>query len=319
MTPRRGALSLIWRIPALAMLSFVVLAAAAQFSSLFGRAPSGSDGTGALPAPPETAAMFVVPLFCLLLAAAFAWAIWRSRLTVWRLVGATFLAHFGMGTFLLQVETAAFMSDRVPPGFLTRMFVMGGLFAAGFAPLAAWLIGRARPPRTLAREAAGAPLRLTSARGLLRVAALSLAYVLIYHLAGYYIAFRNPELVAYYGGVDPATFFGSLRHNWEVQRWIYPLQAFRGVLWVLCVAPFAASFDGRPAELPPLVGSLYAVWFVMLLLPNPLMPESVRLSHLLETVPSMLLFGALVGIAFLPAPVRGGNAQSTLDEVNGQS
>jgi hypothetical protein len=36
----------------------------------------------------------------------------------------------------------------------------------------------------------------------------------------------------------------------------------------------------------------------MLLAPNPYMPESVRMSHLVETVSSNFVFGCIVGAAF---------------------
>ena len=48
-------------------------------------------------------------------------------------------------------------------------------------------------------------------------------------------------------------------------------------------------------------GGAFSVWLVMLLAPNPYMPESVRMSHLVETASSNFVFGCIVGAAFARA------------------
>ena len=55
------------------------------------------------------------------------------------------------------------------------------------------------------------------------------------------------------------------------------------------------ALGGTPALL---VGGAFSVWLVMLLVPNPYMPESVRMSHLVETASSNFVFGCIVGASF---------------------
>jgi hypothetical protein len=98
---------------------------------------------------------------------------------------------------------------------------------------------------------------------------------------------------------------------WRTTPWLFPLQALRGVLWVACVLPFIVSFRGRPWELPLLIGCAYSVWLVMLLVPNPYMPESVRMSHLVETASSNFVFGCIVGASFVRPRERRSFAAAT--------
>jgi hypothetical protein len=52
---------------------------------------------------------------------------------------------------------------------------------------------------------------------------------------------------------------------------------------------------GKWPETALAIGSLFAVTNAQLLLPNPYMPETVRITHLFETAPSNFVFGLLIG------------------------
>src|SRR6266571_4018853 len=132
-------------------------------------------------------------LFVLMgLAAVLSWLIVRSALSGARLLGAVFLACFGLGTFMLQIESIVFLPRQLPPGFVSRLFAMGALIALFAAPAAAWLHGRFRPSPVAGTRPAGIPS--TPAGWALRLAGLSAAYVALYFLAGYFIAYRNPDV-----------------------------------------------------------------------------------------------------------------------------
>jgi hypothetical protein len=176
---------------------------------------------------------------------------------------------------------------------------MGALIGLVFAPAAVWIHGRRRPPASPAPATGG--LSLSPAEWTLRLAWLAAAYVALYFLAGYFIAYRNPEVVAYYDDVDAGSFVAGMHRLWVSMPWIFPVQALRGMLWVAFVVPFIVSFRGRSWELPILVGCTYSVWLVMLFAPNPYMPESVRMSHFVETTSSNFVFGCLVGASFARA------------------
>jgi hypothetical protein len=48
------------------------------------------------------------------------------------------------------------------------------------------------------------------------------------------------------------------------------------------------------------LGLLFAVTNAQLLLPNPYMPEAVRMTHLIETASSNFIFGCLIGWLLTP-------------------
>ncbi len=296
----RQALSLALRILAVAVVLFVGLSVAAVVSGVAQPPPETSGAAGA---PPTDAGMafLAVPLFCVLVAAVFSWMVLRSRLAGYQLVGAAFLAYFGLGTLLPQMEWVVFVPRHLPPGFVVRLFVMGALSGLVFAPAAPWFLGRRRRAQT----PEPAPPRVARV-GWRPIAFLAAAYVALYFLAGYFVAYRNPELIAYYDDTDAGTFLAQLGKIWATTPWLFAFQALRGVLWVGCVMPFLLTFQGRRFELALLIGCAYSVWAVMLLAPNAYMPESIRMSHLVETAASNFLFGCLVGATLASEDVPAG-------------
>ncbi len=233
------------RMLALAAVLFVLMGLAAVVSGV-----SRTAATATAASTPTVMAVAAPLVSCVLTAAVLSWLIVRSALSGARLLGAVFLAYFGLGTFMLQIESIVFLPRQLPPGFVIRLFAMGALIALFAAPAAAWLHGRFRPSPVAGTRPAGIPS--TPAGWALRLAGLSAAYVALYFLAGYFIAYRNPDVVAYYG-------------------------------------------------VPLMIGAALSVWLVLLLAPNPYMPESVRMSHLVETASSNFVFGCIVGAAFARA------------------
>jgi hypothetical protein len=122
--------------------------------------------------------------------------------------------------------------------------------------------------------------------------ALGALHVLVYFAFGYYVAWRNPELAAFYGGEDPGTFFLQLQEVARSAPWFYSFQFGRGVLWGLLAVPVAVMVGG-----PRLYAALVAavVFGILmpsqLLIPNPFMPDVVRWTHFWETFLSRLSFG----------------------------
>jgi hypothetical protein len=123
----------------------------------------------------------------------------------------------------------------------------------------------------------------------------ALAYVVLYFTFGYYVAWRNPAITAYYQGTDPGTFWSHFRNVLRDTPWLPPVQALRGLLWAALALVVIRALKGPVLEKALAVGVLFAV--VMnagLLLPNPYMPHDVRMIHLIETASSNFLFGVLL-------------------------
>ncbi|HEY2946075.1 MAG TPA: hypothetical protein VGN09_26825 [Vicinamibacteria bacterium] len=289
------------RVLGLAAVLFLLLPVAAGVTGV-ARPPATEASASAAAASPAGMALLAPLLLSLLVAGVLSWMIVRSEMSGWRLAAAVFLVYFGPGTFMLQMESVVFLSRHLPPGFVNRLFAMGALIGLVAAPAAVGIHGRFRPARVEGRAPSGVPS--TPAGWILRLAWLAAAYVALYFLAGYFIAYRNPDVVAYYDDSDAGSFPAAMIRVWTATPWLFALQALRGVLWVAFVMPFVVTFRGRPWELPLLIACAYSVWLVMLLAPNPYMPESVRMSHLVETVSSNVLFGCLVGASFARSPRR---------------
>ncbi len=231
-------------------------------------------------------------IFTVCVGGTLSYLILRSRWHGWMLVGAVFVSMYGISTVASQLDSVAFLSNKLPQGMIRALFVQGAIAAALFAPLAVLALGKWRAP-VRAPMSPAAPLKLASI--LLRLAILVAAFVFLYMFFGYYVAWRNPELQHFYGGPELATFSAALRHNWTSSRWIYALAAFRALLYIACLYPLVRMLHTSRRESALAAALFSACWTTALLLPNPLMPASVARSHFWETLGFSLVFGALAG------------------------
>jgi hypothetical protein len=236
-------------------------------------------------APAETGAtLLALFLVSLINAAVWSYVILRSRWTSGRLILTIFFIFFGVSTVMPQIESAYFIT-RLPPGMLPRLFLAGLIMAATFAPLAVLILGKAKRSRNETL-----PLRISPAKLLLIV----VAYVVLYFTFGYFIAWKNPAVRAYYGGSDPAGFISHITSLVRSEPSLFLLQAVRALMWTAIAVPVIKMMKGEWWERGFAVALLFAVMTSQLLLPNPLMPDEVRMAHLLETATSNFLFGWLV-------------------------
>jgi hypothetical protein len=272
------------------------------------QAPAAATGAGAAAgvqtAPPALtaeekqkaqaaqAAAFFKPAFAfsLVLSAAFAWMMLRSGWTGWPLMLAAFVAYFGLGTAVTQIESAIYLPKKMPPGMLGKIVLMGLYHSLLFAPLAVLLLGKLRGTRKAAKY-----LRFSGWGWAARLSLLAILYIGLYYLFGYYVAWKVPAVREYYGGSDPGGFFLQLAGIWRDTPWMFLIQLGRGLMWTLFVLPLVRSFQGGRLELAGAVALLFAAWSAILLLPNPLMPPAVAQAHLVETAGCDLLLGGITG------------------------
>jgi hypothetical protein len=253
------------------------------------------------PLPDNFLASFLI--FTLSAGNILSYLILRARWHGWMLVAAIFVSMYGISTVASQLESVAFLSNKLPHGMIRALFVQGAIAAALFAPLAVLALGKWRAASIPApKSPASVPPKLASI--LLRLAILVAAFVFLYMFFGYYVAWKNPELRHFYGGPELATFWAALRHNWISSRWIYALAAFRALLYVGCLYPLVRMLHTSRRESALAAAFFSACWTTVLLLPNPLMPASVARSHFWETLGFSLVFGALAGwLLCFTAPV----------------
>src|SRR5713226_5984124 len=171
------------------------------------------------PAPPANQQVPQMPenllrsflIFTLCVGGTLSYLILRARWHGWMLVGAVFVSMYGISTVASQVETVAFLTNKLPQGMIRAIFVQGAIAAALFAPLAVLALGKWRAASIRAPKSPAVPLKLAST--MLRLAILVAAFVFLYMFFGYYVAWRNPELRHFYAGPELATFWAALRHN----------------------------------------------------------------------------------------------------------
>ncbi len=249
-------------------------------------------GTGK-PAALADVPTWQLPLDALLMAAMTAYLVLTSRLRGWALAGALFVLLFGTRTVLTQVETAAFPAalNHLPPGYYPRLYPLGALHLGLLSIAAVWVLGRfkgaSRPAAIELGPRLGGRLVLTA-----------IAYMALYALAGYYVAWQSADVRAYYQGADLG-FFGTWGKTIADAPWMPYLQFARGLAWA-GLSVLALRVSGGDKWTAAFGAALLFTVGVgsQLFIPGPHMPEPVRMAHLLECGASMFAFG-LVAIGLL--------------------
>lgn len=247
----------------------------------------GEAGQGAVRPQPEPGLLVALLALCVLISLAVTPTVLRARRGGWRLAVALAVLVYGEMTVLSQLETVVYL-QHVTREFLTSIFVFGALFAATFAVAAVLILGRARSGAT-----AGAPPWSPGWPGWLwRIAVVAVLHVATYYTAGYYLAWKNPAVRQYYGGTDPGSFLLQLKSIAVGTPWMFPYQLAQGVLWALLVVLLVRMLAGSRLQVAVIAAFfLGVIGPCMLLLPNPVMPETVRVTHLVETIVSRVVFG----------------------------
>jgi hypothetical protein len=280
----KTAAFVVLKVIALTIILFICFGVAAGLVGLADDSQtSGQAGSGALP----------LLAVCFLETAVLTYLILRSRWTGWRLTAAIFFVFYGVTTFMPQIESAVFLT-RLPPGTLPRLFLMGALIAAPFSVLAVLILGK-RKAETVDTQP-NPRLVMPASEWAWKLAVIAIVYVVLYFTFGYFIAWRNPAVREYYGGIDEGGFMGQLGRVLRNTPWLVPFQIARAMVWVALALPVIRMLKGQRTETAFAIGLLFAVVMnAQILLPNPYMPEPVRMAHLVETASSNFIFGLFIG------------------------
>jgi hypothetical protein len=215
---------------------------------------------------------------------------WKGR----RLALVLGMAYYGSFTFLTQIESWYFLGETtVPPQLLPRLFLMGVSVPLIYIPLAILICGKWEKSKDAIglTDLSTIPLK----RLFPKLIIIAIIYFIVYWLAGYFIAWQNPELRAFYGSPgEIAPFFAHTLDTGINSPSLMVLQLFRGILFGAIALLILAGSKANIWVTALLVGLLFAIPHLVHILPNPLMPiASVRLSHMVETASSSFVFGLI--------------------------
>ncbi len=221
------------------------------------------------------------------------------------LLGLTF-AFYGVQTLIGQIEAIVFLTPlgerfgagsiptlTMPMDFITSQFIIGAAQAVVAAPLAVLLFGKIKADEERSAAALFPQFRLP--QWLLKLGAVIVLYELLYFGFGYFVAWKNPAVTAFYQGTDPGSFLAQMRNVVTETPTLIPFQAFRALLWVAFALPVISMLRHKPW-----LGALATGLFLSLpmniphIVPNPFMPADVRLVHFIETASSNFIFGVLM-------------------------
>lgn len=245
----------------------------------------------------ETTGMIILALAnTLLILSLIVTSNWRG----WKLALFLAIGYYGSFTVLTQIESWYFLSGiTVSPDLIAALFLMGLTVPLLFIPIAIVLSGYWK------NESTGPDFRILKMpikSFIIRLAAISIIYVVIYWLAGYYIAWQNPELRAFYGSEGEITpFWEHTFQTFSASPDLLILQLIRGALFALFVYPVIRGTAVNPWLTSLVTGLLVAIPHLGHILANPLIPlAGVRFSHMIETASSTFLFGMIIARIFHP-------------------
>jgi hypothetical protein len=284
----KNSLIVVLRILAVCLLFVVCMGVGMALSGL---SRVAQQGPATQPAPADLFPPLVIFSLCVGIVASY--LILRSRWHGWVLAGAMFVGMYGISTVTSQIESIFFLSNKLPHGMIRAVFIQGAIGTALFAPLAVLVLGKWIDSKTAVALHAPAQMRASSV--IWKLTLLVVSFVFLYMFFGYFVAWQNPELRKFYGGPEWPTFFAAMKGNWQNSRMIFPLAAFRALLFVAFMYPLIRMLRVGRWESAIATALFLASWTTALLLPNPLMPASVARSHFWETLAFSLVFGGLLG------------------------
>jgi len=259
--------------------------------------------TPAEPGPvPQLTGLLIVCVATVLVMMA---VIHSSRWHGWKLMLWSSVAFYLVITVVMQVEAWYFLLGiTVGPELMTRLFLQGMPTAFIFIPTAVVVMGRIRPlaEETVSPAVTPMPFR----EWLWKLGVIYITYLVLYYAAGYFIAWQNLEVRAFYGSPGEALpFFQQMAHIFTTDPWLTPYQLLRTLIWVAGAYPLirgsclplwqTALIVGLALSVPQNIGHI---------LPNSLLPiASVRMSHLIETASSTFVFGLIMTWLLYPTYV----------------
>lgn len=246
-----------------------------------------------LPEPPSdsSATNIMLLVICLLNTGTLLYFIHNSHVRGWKLVLYIFLISFGLQYFLSQIETLWFNDALKMSHDLIWTVVLGGAISIFlFAITATWMTGGFKKVQN---SHAGFTNEKSALIKWISFHAI-FTWPIIYLMAGYFIAWQFSDVRQYYTGSDEMQSFITINIE-NITSGLYFFQIFRGLIWISIAFLVLFSVEGTTLKKGMILGLLFSIISSsQLLLPNPIMPDVVRIPHLIETSTSNFLWGFIL-------------------------
>ena len=295
MVSAKGIIGFVWKTIAVAVVMLVVMVIVS------GLVLPAETMTGA----PEGGGNVILLLFVVTATDALILnlVITQSRWRGWPLILGLTFAFYGIQTVVGQIEAVVFLTPlgerwgagsvpvlTMPLDFILSQFYIGAALAVVGVPLAVLLFGKVRRGRERS------PVKLDHgadvSQWIWKLGAVIVLYELLYFGFGYYVAWKNPAVLAFYQGTDPGSFLAQMRNVATQTPTLIPFQAFRALLWTVFALPVISMVRHRAWLGAFITGLLLSLPMnVPHIVPNPYMPPAVRTVHFIETASSTFIFG----------------------------
>ncbi|TNE58325.1 MAG: hypothetical protein EP341_03450 [Sphingomonadales bacterium] len=272
-------------------MSFAWMLSSGAFMTMAGAADTSSSD------PAEALASLVGLLAaCIAEVLVVAWFISRTHLRGSQLALRVFVIVFGVMFFMTQIETLFFNSAINMPLEVVAATVASGLVASlAVAALSPRYARRIALPQSATQ--ASDPVASSIAAFVI----LGAAYVVLYFVVGYYVAWQSEDLREFYtGSPDILPFWEHMMGTLSGDPFLTPFQFLRGLIWAAIGLSVLNGITPRSGwqSYGIVAASLSIGLAVPLLVPNPFMPDVVRTAHFTELLISNALFGVLVVFVF---------------------
>ena len=252
------------------------------------RATENDNKDESVSSPDRQLLMFgALVLACLLNAATLVFWVRTTALAGWRLIAVSFAVFFCCMTIMPQLDTLLFV--RNPQRIIRSAAILGLGVSVLVAIATVPVTWRWRQRTDLSRVSMLANTRMAT-----RMVLSVVAYVAIYLIFGYFVAWQSSELRALYGGGAHMLGFWERLITPPLPNRVIPFQIVRGCIWtLLCLFMLSFSQSNRLGAAFSIALFFAVVMNSQLLLPNPLMSQRVRHLHSIETASANFCFGLI--------------------------
>lgn len=238
----------------------------------------------------------VIPLliYCILNTLILTLFIVKSKLRGYKLAVASFIVFWGTQYFMTQIETLYFNSTlKMPLSELIKDVTSGAIYTSIFSLLAVLILGKFKKETNFLHN--NVKIKASIINVIPNMIILSLIYVIIYFIFGYFVAWQFADLRYYYtGSTHIVNIFQHMSNQFRQDPVLILFQFFRGFLWSILAVVIIDSLGIDNLVTYITTGLLFSILITTpLIFPNAYMPAQVRFGHSFELSTSMLVFGII--------------------------